>query len=179
MVTIVQALDRLLSALSIALNKFGGLVVLPLMTAMMTVDVILRYVFNAPLSWGLEASQHMLLLVFVLGMLEAFRTGAHIRMDLFYRLFTPLFRRIGTILYALLAMGVFVLLAIKGWEEALFLKEINEVTQYIHMPIWMFYVVIVLVSVTIVLFFLLRALAVLQGQREEVEDEHGQLGDVE
>ncbi|MFC1665980.1 TRAP transporter small permease [Pseudomonadota bacterium] len=174
----MQFLDNLMTALSIALNKFGGLVVLPLMTVMMTVDVILRYVFNSPLSWGLEASQHMLLLVFVFGMLEAFRTGAHIRMDLCYRLFTPAVRRVVNVLYSLLVVGVFILLASKGWEEAMFLKEINEVTQYIHMPIWMFYVVIVLVAALIVLFFMLRALAVMRGQRQEVEDEHVQIGDM-
>ena len=171
----MYALDNLLSALSVALNKFGGLVVLPLMTAMMAVDVILRYVFNSPLSWGLEASQHMLLLVFVFGMLEAFRTSAHIRMDLFYRLFNPSIRRLVNILYSLLAVGVFILLAKKGWEEALFLKEINEVTQYIHMPIWMFYVVISLVGGLIVLFFMIRAIAVMRGQRQEVEDEQVQI----
>ena len=174
----MQFLDNLLSALSIALNKFGGLVVLPLMTAMMTIDVILRYVFNSPLSWGLEASQHMLLLVFTFGMLEAFRTGAHIRMDLCYRLFNPALRRVVNILYSFLIMGVFILLASKGWEEALFLKEINEVTQYIHMPIWMFYIIITLIAGLIVVFFMLRALAVLRGQRQEVEDEHVQIEDV-
>lgn len=172
----MKRLDDLLTAISIGLNKFGGWVVLPVMTTMMTVDVIMRYVFNAPLSWGLEVSQHLLLLVFVLGMLEAFRTGAHIRMDLFYRMFAPVARRMVSLFYALSTVGVFVLLLRKGWEETWFMKEINQVTQFLHMPLWVFYSSILIATILVIAFFALRALAIIRGQREEVEDAHDPFG---
>ncbi len=49
---------------------------------LVTADVVLRYVFNAPLSWGLEVSSHLLLLFFLLGLAQSFRAGDHISMEL-------------------------------------------------------------------------------------------------
>jgi TRAP-type C4-dicarboxylate transport system permease small subunit len=47
-------------------------------------DVVLRYVFNAPLSWGIEATS-LLLLVMVFGSLPyVWERGGHIRMELIY-----------------------------------------------------------------------------------------------
>lgn len=42
-----------MGAISRALDRAGGLVVLQAMTFVMTLDVILRYFFNSPLIWGL------------------------------------------------------------------------------------------------------------------------------
>lgn len=169
-------LDTFMTLISAMLNKVGAYLVLPAMTAMMTLDVFLRYVFNAPLSWGLEASQHLLLILFALGMLEAFRSGAHIRMALVYRLLPGAGKRLVTFCYAVLACGVFTALAYKGAEEALFQKNINEVTQYIHLPRWLFSAMVSAVAGLVVLFFILRAVQVLSGQREVVEDGGGHYG---
>ncbi len=166
------ALDRFVCAFGKVLNWIGGLVLLPALTLMMTADVVLRYVFNAPLSWGLEASTLMLLLLFLSGLVEAFRNGAHIRMDLVYRVLPDAGKRIVTLIYCILAVGTFALVARKASEEAHFLHGIAQVTQYLHVPQWIFYAVIALVAVLFVLFFLLRGIDVLRGRRTEVEDEH-------
>ncbi len=173
------SLDRLVGYLSAGLNKTGALVVLPAMAFMMTADVVLRYIFNAPLSWGLEASQYMLLLVFIFGMVEAFRSGAHIRMDLIYRLLPRKMRRLVTLLYGMCALSVFALLFRKGYEEAVFLQSINEVTQYLHLPKWIFAALIVVASAVIVIFFVIRCWAVILNRREEVEDQQPDTGRIE
>jgi C4-dicarboxylate transporter DctQ subunit len=165
-------LDRLVCSLGKLLNGIGALILLPALTLMMTADVVLRYVFNAPLSWGLEASTLLLLVLFLSGLVEAFRNGAHIRMDLVYRNLPDAGKRIVTLIYCLLAIGTFLLVARKGFEEAHFLLGISQVTQYLHIPQWIFYAAIALVATLFVLFFLLRGIAVLFGQRIEVEDEH-------
>lgn len=175
----MEILDHWIGRISEILNKIGALVILPAMASMMTADVVLRYAFNAPLSWGLEASQHMLLLVILFGMVEGYRSGAHIRMDLFYRIMPGPMRRLVTLVYGAAAMGIFALLIRKGYEEAAFLKSINEVTQYLHMPKWLFAGLIVLVSMMIVLFFATRCWDVIRGRRDEVEndaDGHGGMG---
>lgn len=166
----MDRLDTLLVSLSSFLNRIGAYLVLPLMTLMMTADVVLRYVFNAPLSWGLEASTSLLLLLFVLGMAEAFRNGAHIRMDLIYRTLPAPARRAVTLGYGMLAIAVFAALGYKSGEEAAFQRGINQVTQYLHIPEWLFSALVSLVAALIVVFFVLRLIAVLRGARIEVED---------
>ena len=67
-----------------ALDRIGGWIVLPVMTFMMTLDVILRYVFNSPFIWGFELAGHLLILVFLMGILQCTRTDGNIRMALVY-----------------------------------------------------------------------------------------------
>ena len=167
----MNRIDAILASISRWLNKLGAYVVLPVMAIMMTADVVLRYAFNSPLSWGLEASEYLLLLVFLFGMPEAFRSGAHIRMDLFYRMHAPVVRRLVNLIYSALVVFVFTLLIRHGWDEAVFLAEINQVTQYIHMPVSAFIGAIVLMAALIVALFVVRACGILRGRREEVEDE--------
>ena len=163
-------LDPMFASLSSVLNKIGAYVILPAITAIMTLDVALRYVFNAPLSWGLEASKYLLLVMFALGMVEAFRTAAHIRMDLLYRRLPATGRRLVTVVYGALAIGVFAVLGLKSGEEARFQHSISEVTQYLHLPRWLFAALISAVSALIVVFFILRLIAVLGGNRSVIED---------
>ena len=57
---------------------------LSLSAAVIGLDVVLRYVFNAPLPWSIEATS-MLLLVMVFGSLPyVWERGGHIRMELIY-----------------------------------------------------------------------------------------------
>lgn len=166
----MERLDTMIRRISSALNRIGAYVALPVLTGIMTLDVILRYAFNAPLSWGLEASKYVLLVMFALGMIEAFRSGAHIRMDLLYRCLSPTGKRLVTLGYGVLAIGVFSVLTWKSAEEARFQHSIDEVTQYLHMPRWLFGALISAVSSLIVVFFVLRMIAVLRGHRTVVED---------
>jgi len=168
----MAALDRIVVFLGKLLNWIGGLVLLPAMALMMTTDVVLRYVFNSPLSWGLEASELLLLVVFLSGLVEAFRNGAHVRMDLIYRNMPETGRRFVTLIYVLLGLGTFYLLARKAIEEAIFLESIDQVTQYLHVPQWILYAVISMVGVLVVAFFVLRGIDVLRGRRTEIEDQH-------
>ena len=51
------------------------------MTIFVTLDVFLRYVFNAPTIWANEASSYLLLLMVFMGSAYALREKAHIRID--------------------------------------------------------------------------------------------------
>lgn len=66
-----------IGTISQVLDTIGSFLVLPALALLVTADVILRYGFNAPLSWGLEASSHLLLLFFLLGLVQSFRVGDH------------------------------------------------------------------------------------------------------
>jgi len=71
----------------------GGLVLAGLMVAamaaMVTVDVVLRALHVASLSWGVEVSEYLLYLSTFLGAPWVLRQGAHVRVDVLVRGLPP------------------------------------------------------------------------------------------
>lgn len=57
------------------------------LTGLMVLEVVLRYVLAAPLSWALGfTTEYLLTAIFFLGLPYTVRAGAHVRIDLLYRL---------------------------------------------------------------------------------------------
>jgi C4-dicarboxylate transporter DctQ subunit len=159
-------LHRLLLAIGLiarGLDRFGGLVVLPAMTLMMTLDVILRYVFNAPLLWGLELAEHLLIIVFLTGIVQCTRTDGNIRMDLVYIHMRARAKRLVMLLYCVIGMFVFALLAGKAVADIPFLLSIPETTEYLRLPIGGYYIGIVAISALMILYFAVRAVSFVLG----------------
>ncbi len=73
----------------------GGLsaLLLALMTAVVTYEIVMRYVFGRPTLWAHDVSVYALLWFAFLGLAPAERGGHHIRVDLFYRRLPPAARR--------------------------------------------------------------------------------------
>jgi len=57
-------------------------VVLPLLALIVTADVALRYIFNAPLVWGTDVKELILLIVVTAGFAGVSLAGEHIRVTL-------------------------------------------------------------------------------------------------
>ncbi|MCF8475577.1 MAG: TRAP transporter small permease [Pseudolabrys sp.] len=161
---------RWLNVLSRVLNGVGSYVVLPSLALLITVDVILRYVFNAPLSWGLEASRHILLLFFLFGLLESFRVGEHVGMELLAATFPPRLTRIVSVLQAALLTLVFGLIVKKVIAEMPFLYSLPQVTPELQMRVWIFYAFIGFISTAIVIYALHAAFCLVLGRRNKIEE---------
>lgn len=72
-----------------ALAAVAALALLVL-TALMVLGVVLRYVVAEPLSWALSfTTEYLLTAIFFLGLPYTVRAGAHVRIDLLYRLLGP------------------------------------------------------------------------------------------
>jgi C4-dicarboxylate transporter DctQ subunit len=164
------AMTRLLSAISRLLNGIGSYVVLPALTLLVTTDVILRYVFNSPLSWGLELSRHILLLFFLFGLLESFRVGEHVSMELIADKFpAPLVRFVSVVQAVLLAV-VFWFILRKVCDEIPFLYSLPQVTPELQLRVWMFYAFIAFISVLVLVYVVHAAFAVITGKRTKIEE---------
>ena len=96
-----------------------------IMCAMVFLQVVLRYVFNEPLSWSDEIAQYMMLWSVYLSVSWAVRERAHIRVMNFINLF-PRTMSLGLTIFSDLVwfvMGVFltwqsVILEISFWENS-------------------------------------------------------------
>jgi len=145
-----------LNRVSFALDRASVYVFLPVMTVIMLIEVIGRYVFNSPFIWSLEAVNHLLIIVLLLGIPECTRTNGHIRMDLLNRLMPAWARRAVEALYALIGIAVFALIAKKAGAEIGYLKSIPVTTEFLGLPIWLYYTGIMILSALMVLMFASR-----------------------
>lgn len=75
----VRAIDRLSYVCGILA---AGLVIV--LVVLMLYDVVLRYAFNAPTSWGNDLNTFLMGGSFVLSIAYAMSTDAHVRVDLLY-----------------------------------------------------------------------------------------------
>jgi TRAP-type C4-dicarboxylate transport system permease small subunit len=58
--------------------KISMIIMVPVMTAIIFMQVILRYIFLAPLSWPEESARYLLIWISCLGSAYAVRKGMHI-----------------------------------------------------------------------------------------------------
>ncbi|MDH5534302.1 MAG: TRAP transporter small permease [Betaproteobacteria bacterium] len=158
-----------LDRVSWALDRASAYVVLPVMTVIMLMEVIGRYVFNSPFIWSLEATNHLLVIVLLFGIPECTRTNGHIRMDLLNRRMPDRARRAVEVLYALIGIMVFVLIAKKAGSEIEYLKSIPVITEFLLLPIWIYYTGIVLLSAMMVLMFALRVVRAVRAPQWDAE----------
>lgn len=159
-----------LGKISRAFDRASVYVFLPVMTAIMLMEVIGRYVFNSPFIWSLEAVNHLLIIVLLLGIPECTRTNGHIRMDLLNRRMPLWARRAVEALYAVIGIAVFALIAKKAGAEIGYLKSIPVTTEFLQLPIWLYYVGIVILSVLMVLMFASRLVRAVHAPAWDAEE---------
>jgi len=160
------------NAISRALDRASVYVFLPVMTVIMLMEVIGRYLFNSPFIWSLEAVNHLLIIVLLFGIPECTRKNGHIRMDLLNRRMPVWARRAVEALYALIGIMVFSLIAKKTGAEIGYLKSIPVTTEFLGLPIWLYYTGIVFLSALMVLMFALRLMRAVRAPAWDAEAAH-------
>jgi len=122
--------------------------------AVILYEVIARYVFNAPTTWGFSTFRMLGGVIVVLGWAYAQRHNSHIRVDIFYTRLSPrqkaLIDVIGTGIFFFPLFGAFIVLAGSSmWNN--FLKLITE-GSYLKSPANLLYAIILFTGLC--LFFL-------------------------
>ena len=92
------------------------------LVGVMTFEVIMRYVFNAPTIWAPETSMMLGATIFAVGWAYIHRHQAHVRVDVIYRLLSPRQRAIIDVVFTLLFLFPFVIIltyyaADKMWQS--------------------------------------------------------------
>lgn len=132
-------------------HNFGTLVVLPLVTVIITLDVAMRYLFNSPLQWGEEIYGLMLFLILMLSMTYAWDMHKHIRMELAYVRFGPRWRVVSDIVTGLTGMTFFGLLGVQSVRDIVYMINTNETTDILKVPLWPFRAVLALICLVFVM----------------------------
>jgi len=113
--TISKAIDKF----SIKQGEISALLALPLLVVVVY-EVIMRYAFNAPTTWGFEATTFLYGIHYMLGLAYCDVYGGHVRVDIFSsRLPRRVQGVIGVLTNLVFFMPVMVLLTIASWKYAL------------------------------------------------------------
>ena len=89
----MQNLSRAIDALNEKTGLYSSYLILPLIVAVIY-EVFMRYVFNAPTSWGFELTTFLYGMHYMLGLGDAHRTDTHVCIDIFEARMQPRNRNI-------------------------------------------------------------------------------------
>ena len=107
--------------LTLSFGDIAGFIVLYMVFAV-TVDVILRYVFNSPTVWVVETSTYLLVVMTSLGLAYTLREKGHVRVDIVVNRFPKKFRNwmmvISSICFFILTVFLF-RMTLDGFLETL------------------------------------------------------------
>ena len=143
--------------------------------AMITYEVLARYLFNAPTIWAAELSQLLLLWGSFIAMATLLRQRAHIRITLLTARLNALGRQICEIISLLFIAGFSAIAAWYGWFIAYDSLERGRSTgTMLNIPNWWSEMVIPVGFLVLLLQCLVEVLRVLRHGAPAQADDHGE-----
>ena len=133
-----EFIDRWSDKLARRLFAASVYVTLPALVALVTLDVALRYVFNAPLQWGRDVNGLLLLMTIFCALPRAWDRAYHIRMEVFYVRLSGTRRWAVDVLASVAGIIVFGLMAIQGARFVPFMIATGETGEDLDLPLWPF-----------------------------------------
>ena len=107
------------------------------MTLMVTMDVTLRYGFNAPTKWANEFSAYLAVLVIFLGISYVLRENAHIRVDVVVRKLPRRAQDWIRVITSVILLGYIIILFHLTWDVLVMNFAINKSSfTAMDVPIW-------------------------------------------
>jgi TRAP-type C4-dicarboxylate transport system permease small subunit len=144
------------------------MVFLPLMIFLITGNVALRYLFNAPLRWGDEMEGLLLFLVLFLSITYTWDLKKHIRMEIVYVLLKGRMRSFADIVTGITGIVFFGLMGIAAVKDIPYMIRTFETGAELPLPLWPFRVVMALICLVFVLKLVVYTLV---GRKEEEKEE--------
>ncbi len=133
-----ERIDRWSERLSYELFRLGLYVTMPALVVLVTLDVALRYLFNAPLQWGRDLNGLLLLMTIFCALPHAWDRAYHIRMEVFYIRLSSARRRGVDVLASVAGIVVFGLMAVQGARFVPFMIGTGETGEDLDVPLWPF-----------------------------------------
>ena len=130
-----QSLSKTVYPASRIINGIG-VSILAVMMFLTSADVILRYVFNRPISGAYEITEWMLGALVAFGLAYTAAHKEHIRIDFVSSRFSPGVQVFLNIIAALLGIGIFSLITWRSIMYAESLRAGGDITPVLHIPLY-------------------------------------------
>ena len=123
---------------SLSLHKLGTIVFVSAMIVVITIDVILRYIFKTPLLWGKDADGLLLLIVFFASLSRCWDEKRHVHMEILYNRFKGRLKAFADMIAALTGLLFFGMLGFKCIEDIPYMIATTETKEFLPIPLWPF-----------------------------------------
>jgi TRAP-type C4-dicarboxylate transport system permease small subunit len=154
-------LQRWIEKLSYFLGSVGAGVIFALML-ITGIDVVGRYLFQSPLSGAFELSELALALMVIFGWGYNQAVKGHVEIDLLYKRLPQGVQTILDCLIPLLGLSLFVFVSWQAINFTITSIGWGENTEMLHLPVWIFKLMIFVGAVAISLQFVVDFVAACQ-----------------
>jgi TRAP-type C4-dicarboxylate transport system permease small subunit len=134
----LEAVDVWSNRVSIALFRVAVDFALPALMVVVTLDVVLRYVFNSPLPWGRDVNGVLLLMLTFSALPHAWDRGYHIRMEVFYNRLHGRARDLADVATGAAGILFFALMGAQALLFTPYMLRTGETGEDLLLPIWPF-----------------------------------------
>lgn len=128
--------DTIIGKVSRNLQKSICVIALPMMTFVISLEIIFRYVLGKGFRWSQEACCILLLLLCIGCQANCFQKDRHIRMDLIYNHAGKLFKNLSNVLTIICGGIFFGSLMFQAMMDIPYQISVNESTEEMYFPIW-------------------------------------------
>lgn len=142
---------------AVPVTKFCSSILIMAMAVIMTLNVILRYVFGFSFNWGDEILRYMCVYMAFLGISASWKYGAHVRVSLFVEKCFPLKSRKYLRLFADIATIVFMVMCV--YFGMVLIKRIiasGQVSPALRMPMYFLYGIVSVSSILSIIQMLIQ-----------------------
>lgn len=151
-------LSKMILNLSYVLGAVSGFIILPMLTIAISADVVMRYLFGAPIHGANEVSAHLLLVFYIFALSYVYAENGHVRMDLLYENMSPRMRSLVEVLAGFCGFVVFGAIAYQANDDIKYARLIGQSTEDVGLLIWPFYAVIMITFAFVLLQILVSTL---------------------
>jgi C4-dicarboxylate transporter DctQ subunit len=138
------------------------------------VNIVLRYFFRMPLSWAEEAMLYLMIFGVYVGAVSVAWQQAHIRIDAVLDFAPPARRKVLEIVSTLVLAAVLLPVAYASFGVVSLLFDFDQVSDALHVPMWIPQSVVPISLLLIVVMALSRIAMQVTGTGGDVKDTHGQ-----
>ncbi len=135
---VLEGVDAWSDRISRALFRVAVDAALPALMALVTLDVVLRYVFNSPLPWGRDVNGLLLLITVFSALPHGWDRGYHIRMEVFYNRLGGRARGVADVATGVLGILFFAFMGIQALRFTPYMAATTETGEDLLLPVWPF-----------------------------------------
>lgn len=139
---------------------------LVIMTLLVFLDVVMRFGFNAGISWSQEVTLYMMAWFVLFGASYGVKVGAHIGVDSFVKIFPAPIRRAMGLLSVSVCMAYSIIFMIAGWNYLSKLKQISIEMEDLEVQRWLSESIIFLGFALLLFRFLQLFIKIIKGEAE-------------
>jgi TRAP-type C4-dicarboxylate transport system permease small subunit len=134
----LEVVDVWSNRISLALFRVAVDAALPALMGIVTLDVVLRYVFNSPLPWGRDVNGLLLLMTTFSALPHAWDRGYHIRMEVFYSRLHGRTRSFADVATGVAGILFFAMMGVQAFRFTPYMAATGETGEDLLLPVWPF-----------------------------------------